>query len=203
MTDQIKTLQDDIAFLKDLVSEGTTPNRVGGAVMIAAGLIYGGACIAHWSVQTGRVAESPWAYPVIWLGATALFLVALSAIKARHGGPRTLGARASGMAWAGVGWTIFAMAGSMAIVSWRAHSAVPTLLFPSIILGLYGLGWMVAAAVTRRSWIWLTSIASYIMALVAAWFALSNAVMLIFAGGLALLAVAPGVVLLSQSRQTR
>jgi hypothetical protein len=203
MTDQLKAIQDDIAFLKGLVDEGGGTARTGGRIIAAAGVIYGAASLAHWLVQTGRIVApgqmGAWVFPMIWLGATALFLGVLFTLKTRSDGPRTAGARASGIAWAGVGWTIFAMAASIAIVSWRADSPIPTLLFPSLILGLYGLGWMVAATVSRKSWIWMTSLASYAMALVVAWFSVTDWVMLIYAAALALLAVAPGVALMRQS----
>jgi hypothetical protein len=196
MTDQLKTIQDDLAFLRGMAEEGRSPSVLGGAILATAGLVYGGAGVAHWLVMTGRIAASDWAYPIIWLGATALFMVILSVLKARIGGARTLASRASAMAWAGVGCTIFALVGSVAIVSWRAQSAIPTLLFPSITLAIYGLGWMVAAAVSRKGWIWVTSIGSYLAALVLAWFCITPLVMLLFAAAMALLAVAPGIALM-------
>ena len=203
MTDQIKAIQDDIAFLKSLVDEGGGTARTGGRIIATAGVVYGVAAIVHWLVQTGRIVPSgpigEWAFPIIWSGASIVFFAILFTLKSRSDAPRASGARASGVAWTGVGWTIFAMAASMAIVCWRAHSAVPTLLFPSLILGLYGLGWMVAAAVARKSWIWLTAIGSYLMALVLAWFSVTDSMMLIYAAALALLAVAPGVVMMRQS----
>ena len=203
MTDQVKAIQDDIAFLKSLVDEGGGTARAGGRIIATAGAVYGSGAIAHWLVQTGRIALSgpigEWAYPIIWFGASIVFFAVLFTMKSSIDAPKNSGAKASGVAWSGVGWTIFAMAASMAIVCWRAQSAVPTLLFPSIILGLYGLGWMVAAAVARKPWIWMTSIGSYLMALVVAWFSVTDMVMLIYAGALALLAVAPGVVMMRQS----
>jgi len=195
MTDQLKTIQDDIAFLKSLAQEGRGPAVLGGAIMVTAGSVFGAASLIHWAVQSGAVAASPWAYPIIWIAAFGLFMVILNLLKARIGGFKTGANRASGVAWAGVGWTIFALSGSIAIVAWRTHSAIPTLLFPPIILSLYGLGWMVAAAVSGRRWIWLTSLGAYGLALVAAWFSMTSAVMLIFAAAMVLLAIVPGVAL--------
>ena len=196
MTDQLKIIQGDIAFLKSLAEEGGAPAALGGSIMVAAGVIFGAASVGHWLVQTGRIAASPWAFAGIWIGAMVLFMITVTGLKRRAGGFKGGGARASGMAWAGVGWTIFALWGSVAIVCWRAHSLVPTLLFPSIILALYGLGWMVGAAVSGKRWIWLTSIVSYLMALIVAWFSMASGVMLIFAAALLLLAVAPGLALM-------
>ncbi len=199
MTDQLKAIQDDIAFLKDLVQDGSAPNRMGGSLIAAAGALYAAAAVAHWLVQTGRIAAGPWAYPAIWGGASVLYLVAGAVLKGRYGAADAGRGLASGIAWAGVGWTIFAIAASMAIVCWRANSALPTLLFPSLILGLYGLGWMVGAAISYKPWIWWTSVGSYFMALVVAWFSVTDWVMLIYAAALLLLAVLPGLALMRPS----
>lgn len=200
MTDQLRAIQDDIAFLKSLVDEGGETARTGGRIIASAGAIYAAAAIGHWLVETGRFILpgrlGDWSIPIIWTAASVVFMATLFFAKSKSGARRMNGARDLGVVWTGVGWTIFALAASMAIVCWRAHSALPTLLFPSIILGLYGMAWTAAATVARKSWIWMTSIGSYLMALVVAWFSVTDMVMLIYAGALVLLAVAPGVAMM-------
>lgn len=196
MNDKLQTLQDDIAFLKTLAEEGRAPPTLGGSIMVAAGLVFGAASVAQWAMLIGLVKVSPWALPVLWLAAVALFMAILSALRWGMGGTKTAGGRASGVAWAGVGWTIFTLSASIALVCWRANSGVPTLLFPSVVLSLYGLGWLVAAAVSKRRWILMVSIGSYVAAMVLAAVSITPAVMLYFAGALMLLAVAPGVALM-------
>lgn len=200
MSDDLQTLRADIGFLRELAEEGRTAAPAGGAILVAAGVIYGGAAVGHWLVQSGRIGASDWAYPLIWLGATGLFLVALTAIKRRMPKSATAGGRAASIAWAGVGWTIAAMSGSIALIAARTHSAIPVLLFAPLVLALYGLAWMVAAAVSRKRWIWATSAASYLLALVNAWLSGTDSGMLIYAASLALLAIAPGVVLMRAGR---
>ena len=196
MNDKLQTLQDDIAYHKNLAEEGRAPANLGGSIMVAAGLVFGAASVCQWLVLTHRVVVSLWALPVLWLAAVAIFLAILSGLKSRMTSAKTAGGRASGVAWTGVGWTIFTLSASVLIVSWRANSGVPTLLFPSIVLSLYGLGWLVAAAVSRKRWILITAIGSYVAAMVLAAVSNTPAVMLYFAGALMLLAVAPGVALM-------
>lgn len=200
MSDDLQTLRADIGFLRGLAEEGRTAAPASGAILVAAGALYGCAAVGHWLVQTGRVNAPEWAYPLIWVGATALFLVALVAIKRRAPKSATTGYRAASIAWAGVGWTIAAMTGSIALIAERTRSAIPVLLFAPIVLSLYGLAWMVAAAVSRKRWIWATSAASYLLALVNAWLSGTDSGMLIYAASLALLAIAPGVVLMRARR---
>jgi hypothetical protein len=199
MNDKLQALQDDIAFLKALAEDGRAPPVLGGSIMVMAGVVFGLASICHWAIQTGRTPiTTQWAYPILWMGAVAVFLAGLSVLRGRMsaGAVKTNAARASGVAWSGVGWTIFAMAISMVLVSIRTHSAIPMLLFPPLVMALYGLGWLVAAAVSKKRWITLTAIACYGLTGLLAWFAATSYVFLIYAAALLVVAIAPGLILM-------
>lgn len=202
MNETMQTLQADIGFLKAVAEEGRTTPVLGGSILVAAGAVYGVASLLHWAILTGLIAAPPWAFAVVWFGATVLFLGVLRLLDGRlsPAKSRTTANRVAGLAWQGVGWTIFALVASTALVSWRANSAIPTLLLPSVILALYGLGWSVVAAVSRTGWIWLTAASAYAGAIIVAAFCTSPAVFLMFAAALVLLAIAPGVTLMRQAR---
>jgi hypothetical protein len=204
MTDDLQSLHADIAFLRGLAQDGRSAPLLGGSMLVAAGAIFASASVAHWLVASGQIVASPWALPVIWLAALAVFLGVIIPIRRRLSPMKTqTGAnRATGMAWQGVGWTIFTLWAAIAIVCWRTHSAIALLLLPSIVLALYGLAWMVAAAMTGKRWIWLTAIGSYAGAVVVAVFAVTPWVFLVFAAALVLLAVVPGVALMRQVPKT-
>lgn len=206
MTDEkIQTLKDDIAFMKALAQEGGSAPLLGGSILVAAGLIFGAASVVHWAVVTGVLAVSPWAFPIIWFAALGLFLVALVILNRRsrdRPGANSPGNRATGVAWAAVGWTIFAIGVSLMIIAVRTRSEAVMLVFPSLILGLYGMGWSVAAAMSGKRWIRLTAIGSYAATLLVAWFAAEPAVYLAYAGALVLLAALPGYVLMRQEPAT-
>lgn len=199
--DKIQTLKDDIAFMRALAQEGSSAPLLGGSILVAAGLIFGGASVVHWAVLTGILAVSNWAFPIIWLGALVTFMVTLTLLNRRMRGKPGAGSpgnRASGTAWASVGWTIFAISLSLMIIGIRAKSGVPMLVFPSLILGLYGMGWSVAAAMSKKRWLWMTAIGSYAGALVVAWFSIDPAVYLVYGAALLLLASLPGFILMRQ-----
>jgi len=202
MTDALKSLQDDISFLKTLAEEDRSPATLGGATLIAAGSIYGLASIAHWAVLTWPAGFSPWIFPEIWGGATALFLLTLAILRGRLRRNRATSPvnRASALAWSGVGWTIFTLAACMGIVSWRTGNTTAMLMFPSIILALYGMAWMVAAAASPLRWIRLAAVGCFLGAILTAVFCLTPAVFLIFTLALVLLAVAPGLALIRHGR---
>jgi hypothetical protein len=202
MTDEkIQSLKDDIAFMRALAQEGSSAPLLGGSILVAAGLIFGGASVIHWTVITGLLAVSNWAFPIIWFGALALFMIIVTVLGRRmrgKPGAASPGNRASGTAWASVGWTIFAISLSLMIIGVRAQSEIPMLVFPSLILGLYGMGWSVAAAMSRKGWLWVTAIGSYAAALVVAWFSIDPAVYLVYGAALLLLATLPGFILMRQ-----
>lgn len=199
--EKIQTLKDDIAFMRALAQEGSSAPLLGGSILVAAGLIFGAGSIAHWAVISGILVVTPWVFPAIWLGALAVFFAVLTLLSRRlkaRPGALSPGNRAAGSAWAAVGWTIFAISLSLIIISIRTQSEVVMLVFPSLILGLYGMGWSVAAAMSGKRWLWMTAIASYAGALVVAWFAAEPTVYLVYAGALLLLASLPGYILMRQ-----
>lgn len=200
--EKIQNLKDDIAFMRALAQEGSSAPLLGGSILVAAGFYFGVASLVHWALLTGvLVMTTPWIQPVIWFGALAAFLITLTVIRARmkgRPGAATPGNRATGTAWASVGWTIFAIGMSLMVISVRNHDQAPMMAFPSLILGLYGMGWSMAAAMSGKRWLWMTAVGSYAAALLAAWFSTSAAVFLVYAGALALLAVLPGYLLMRQ-----
>ncbi len=202
MTDEkIQTLKDDIAFMRALAQEGSSAPLLGGSILMFAGLIFSAASVAHWAILAEVLVVSPWAFPVIWFGAAALFLVIVRFLNRRiagQPGAASPGNRASGVAWSSIGWTIFAIGVSLMIVAIRTQSEQVLLVFPSLILGLYGMGWSVAAAMSGKRWIWLTAIGAYAATLLVAWFAAETWVYLVYAGALLLLAALPGYVLMRQ-----
>lgn len=202
MTDEkIQTLKDDIAFMRALAQEGQSAPLLGGSILVAAGVTFGVAGVAHWAVMSKLVNLPQQTLSVIWPAALVVFLVLL--VWLRRGanlrpGAQSPGNRASGAAWASMGWTIFVISLAIGILSWRTHSYIPVLIFPPLILGLYGMGWSVAAAMTRKRWIWMTAIGSYAAALLVAWLSVDPIVYLVYSVALLLLMALPGFILMRQ-----
>ena len=159
----------DVAWLRNLAAEGASSPMGGGSILMTVGLIYGLTSIAHWSVIVGLIDLEPRAFSIIWMGATILFLCVLPLLiyrKSRAGGVITAADRASRAAWSAVGWGIFAMFASIAVVSMRVGetSLIILSLSPSIIMVFYGLGWAVSAAMTRSRPLWGLAVASFVAA---------------------------------------
>lgn len=199
--DKIQSLKDDIAFMRALAQEGSATPLLGGSIMIAAGTTFGVAGLVHWAVVTRLLNVPQGVLGIVWLSALVVFLGLLMWL--RRGGDARPGAkspvnRASGSAFGAMGWTIFIIALAIGILSWRTQSYIPTLIFPPLILGLYGMGWCVAAAMTGKRWIWLTAIGSYAAALLVAWLSVDPIVYLVYSVALLLLMALPGFILMRQ-----
>jgi hypothetical protein len=197
--DNMQVLRDDIAFMRGLADEGSNAPLLFGGVMVAAGLIFGTASVGHWLIATGTLRLPPWWLMANWLTAAGVFGVVCTRLVRRAGtrpGSSSGTHRATGAAWSGVGFAIFASwAGlaAMAVVTgdWQIMNA-----FPVLILALYGAAWFVAGEMTRQGWIKLVALAAFVGAVVVGALASGPHLMLAYAACLVLVAVVPGIVLM-------
>lgn len=206
MTNENEDGAADIAWMRKLAEENAEQPMRGGAILMAAGLIYGAGSILHWASLTGLVPIEDAGLGVIWLAATALFFVVLVLTIMRQksqGGVRTAANRASGAAWSSVGWGIFATFTSVAVVGMRMgqDSLLLLSLTPSIIMVFYGMGWAVSAAMTRSSQLWWLAIGSFLAAPLLAAFSGQDVQYLAYAACLFVLMAVPGFLLMRAAKQ--
>ena len=196
----------DIAWMRNLAAEGASTPMGGGDILMSAGLIYGMTSLAHWGVVSGLVDLDAQAFSVIWLGATVVFLATLAFLiyrKGREGGVTTATDRASRAAWAAVGWGIFALFASIAVVSLKVgpSSVILLSLSPSIIMVFYGLGWAVSAAMTRSRMLAGLAAGSFVAAPLLALLTDEPVLYLAYAAALFLLMAMPGYLLMRAAKR--
>lgn len=199
--DDIRSMKDEIAYIKALAEEGRRTPVLGGGILIAAGLIFGLASAVHWLIDAEVLALPPTAYAFLWLGAMAAFFACLFLLIGRNKGRPGAGSlvnQAVGAGWMGVGLGIFVMSLSIAVVSWRVDSALLTLIFPSLIFALYGSGWAVSATMSKARWQWWLAIGAWIGAPAIAALVGTQWIWLAYSAGLMLLALVPGLILVRQ-----
>ena len=119
MTDQMQTIKDDLAYLRALAEEGRDGGERGGAIGMAAGVIFAACSVVQWAELTGRI--SGMVSNGAWIVGVVLFFIALVVLKARMGAPAGR-SRAFGVAWQGVGWAIFTLFVALAAATWRTQS---------------------------------------------------------------------------------
>ena len=195
MTDDLQTLRDDIAYLKDLADAGRNGSTTGGFIMAAAGTTFGIASLFQWAALSGAFGGTQTLANWAWIVSMGVFFTILFLAKRRQGAAGET-RRPTGLAWQGIGWAIFCIFVAISIATWRTQSPVLITFVPSIIFTLYGAAWMVPAAMSNKAWLWLTALGSFAMALVNAWFIGQPVAYLIYAIGLFLLAALPGLILM-------
>ena len=191
----------DIAWMRRLAEENAEAPMRGGSILMAAGLIYGFGSLLHWASLAGLVPIKDAGLGVIWLAATGLFFLVLVLTILRQkgqGGVRTAANRASGAAWASVGWGIFATFTSVAVVGMKMGQDTLLLLTltPSIIMVFYGMGWAVSAAMTKSTQLWWLAIGSFVAAPLLAAFSGQDVQYLAYAACLFVLMAVPGFLLM-------
>jgi len=206
MTEKIEDPAADIAWMRRVAEEGRQAPMQGASILFAAGLLYGAASLGHWAVASGLTEFDMSAVNYIWIGVTVVFFAVLvlviRALK-RAGGIETSANRASGTAWASVGWGIFALFASMAALSWKLggdSALVAFALMPSVIMVFYGSGWAVSAAMQRSRTLWMLAIASFAAAPLLALLTGSAEQYLAYAAALFLLMGLPGFLLMRAAR---
>ena len=199
--DQIQSVHDDIAYMKALAQEGRQSPLLGGSILIAAGTIFGIASLVNYGIATGVIALPPVAYTGLWAGAMLVFFAVLILQTRRcsgRPGARSAANRASRAGWMGVGLGVFVMSLSIGVIGWKIQSALPTLIFPSLIFALYGSGWAVSATMSDQKWQWTLAIACWIAAPLIAFLTGSTLMWLAYAAGLFAFALVPGILLVRQ-----
>jgi len=195
MTDDMQAIRDDLAYLRALAEDGRGGAERGGAIGLAAGLIFATCSVVQWAGLVGLVGGA--ITNGTWMVGMLAFFAVLFVVK-RRTGPLSGRGRPASVAWMGVGWAIFALFAALAVATWRTQSPLLIYFAPSIILALYGAAWTVAAAVSGKGWVKLTAIGSFVGAVVCAWFIADPVQYLIYAAGLLLLAALPGFVMMRQ-----
>lgn len=198
MTHDTDNAPADIAWMRRLAEEGSSAPMQGGSILMIAGLSYGVASIVHWLGATDRMAGFEHWVNIVWLAATGVFFVGLFVSIARMkriAAARTAGNRASGTTWSALGWGIFALFASLAIIGYRADEQTALVLLtlaPSVIMVFYGIGWAVSGAMHRDRTMWGLSIASFVAAPTLALLAGSPTQYLGYAAALFALMALPG-----------
>lgn len=197
----MQSVRDDIAFMRALAEEGRRAPLLGGAIMLTAGAVFGGASLIHFAIAVSGAQLTPWIYPILWIGAGVLFGVIMQVLKARYRGRPGVGSpsnRAMRAVWQGVGVAIFALFVALGIASWKIDNPVVFGLFPSAILALYGAAWTLAAQMSDHKWMRGIALLSFVFAALMPLLLGDARIYLVYAAALGLTAVLPGVLIMRQ-----
>jgi hypothetical protein len=200
MTHDVQAIRDDLAFMRALAQEGRRAPLLIGHGLLVGGILFGTICLVCWPIATHVLGLSRWWEAVLWLVATPAYMaygyVRRTQWRNTRPGATAITNRAVQAAWRGIGYAVLVAAAAAGIAAYQMKTMAPFGLFPSFVMALYGLGWMVAAAMSETKWLGKVSVASFIMAIVIAFAADTKAGYPIVAITLYLLMAVPGWLLI-------
>jgi hypothetical protein len=200
--DHMQSIRDDLSYMKALAEEGRRTPLLGGSVLVAAGLIYGVASLAHWAILAEVVQVHRAVLSIVWGVAVLAFLGTMIALKRRMAGtPGAFAAnnKAYSIAWSGLGGATGGIAFALIIASVRMNDAVFMGLFPPVILSVYGGAWLIAAGLSDRAWPRYVGLGAIAAALLTAWMIGETGQWLVYALGFILFAIVPGYVMMREA----
>ena len=191
---------EDLAFLRDLAEAArNTPFR-GGDYLIAAGGWFALASLVVWLGAQGVLGPSRslayFAFPICGLGfaGTVAYL-----LRRDRGRVETAANRALGMAWAAIGWSILVFCTGAAVMAYRGQPFVLNTI-TMFVVSVYGIGWALAATITRQGWMSVTAFFTFLTVPVFGALVGSGQEFLAYAITLVLIAVIPGLHLRAAAR---
>ncbi len=196
MTHDVQAIRDDLAFVRALAQEGRRAPLLIGHNLLVGGIVYGTICLVVWGVATRFIAAPPWVEGAIWVVVTPIYMaycnVRRTQWRCARPGATAITNRAVYATWRGIGYALLSLMAAELIAAYEMKSAAPFGLFPSIVLSFYGLGWLVASAMSEVKWLRGVSIASFLAAVVVALGSNSKVDYLVMAAALYLLMALPG-----------
>jgi len=162
MNDKIKSVQDDLAFLRTL-AEGRGEGGIGvagGALYGSAGLIYGLECLGHYAQAAGVLRMSVAGNLALAWVPTLIFLVLMTVVivvdrkRPTHG----VANRAVNAAFQGAGIANLTLVVIFAAAATRNHDFRYWLFHPAVVFVLQGAVWYVIFMLRKKLWTALVSI---------------------------------------------
>ena len=184
---------EDLAFLRDLTEAARNTPFGGGDYLIAAGGWFALASLVAWLAVQGVfgpiLPSAHFAFPICGLGfaTTVAYL-----LRRDRGRVETAANRALGMAWAAISWSILAFCTGAVVMAYRGQPfALNTITM--FVASVYGIGWALAATITRQGWMSVTAFFSFLAVPVFGALAGTGQEFLAYAITLVLIAVLPGL----------
>jgi hypothetical protein len=204
MSDDRQTVQDDLAFMRQLVDAGNSRTAMaGGSAFLAGGLIYGAQCFLQWLAIMEIMPLGPLGWISVSLVPTAIFLAVLTwilwgaagLVEPRHS--RFINAIFS--AAGATNLVILIVIGTYAV---RKNSGEIWMLYACIVFALQGAGWLVAYTLRRHLWLLAVALGWFASAIVLGFYIGSPAeFVLVCALSLVLFMALPGYVMMQLAKR--
>ena len=207
MNDKIKSVQDDLAFLRTVAEGGGGGMGVAGSALYgSAGVLYGIQCLSYYLQEAGIIHLPPTANLIMAWAPTLIFLVLMTIVIIIDRKRPAVGvtSRAVNSAFAGAGIANLALVVVFASAAARHQDFHYWLFHPAVVFVLQGAVWYVIFMLRRRLWMALVA-AGWLVSGVALGMLIERPDLYLLVASLGLFAwmMAPGYVMMRQAmRQT-
>ncbi|MGA7712592.1 MAG: hypothetical protein WCA81_11870 [Rhizomicrobium sp.] len=194
--------REDISYMRQLAEQGRRGPIVGGTFFVAAGIVFGAACLADGAARAGLLPISGWEFLYLWLGAFAVFGLVWRALYFRlrsFPGKATSGSNAAfGIAWSACAVGVFVALAAVEIVAAVINAPIVLNAYIPMIFVLYGIAWFTTAAIARRHWMFAAAAGSFAFSLIMAALAENKLQVAVMGLALLLLLTLPGLLLMKE-----
>jgi hypothetical protein len=197
MAHDVQAIREDLAFMRALAQEGRRAPLLIGHNLVVGGIVYATTSLFAWAVATRLLNLPAWSQGAAYVGVTVVY-VAYARLRRRacaasgRPGATAITNRAVSAAWRGVGFALLALMFAAFAIAYETHSAMVFVLFPSIVMAIYGAGWTVAAVMSEVRWLKWAAAGCFVSAALFGLAADSINLYLMFAASMLLLAALPG-----------
>lgn len=202
---ELSRLKADIDFMKALAVEGGQTPLNGGLPLFMAGLIFGIAALLHYASVSfaafaGLTTLSIWGGALLAYALWGLWWGVRNRAAFKVQGNKN---RVVGTVWSGIGFSIFLFSVTLAILTYRLQTPQLGALMMPIVLGLYGLGWIITAEISAQRWMSLVGIGCFVVVPLIAWLSLRPEQLLLYALALICSALIPGWLLMAKENAVK
>jgi hypothetical protein len=202
---ELSRLKADIDFMKALAVEGGQTPLNGGLPLFMAGLIFGIAALLHYASVSfaafaGLTTLSIWGGALLAYALWGLWWGVRNRAAFKVQGNKN---RVVGTVWSGIGFSIFLFSVTLAILTYRLQTPQLGALMMPIVLGLYGLGWIITAEISAQRWMTLVGIGCFVVVPLIAWLSLRPEQLLLYALALICSALIPGWLLMAKENAVK
>lgn len=197
MAHDVQAIREDLAFMRALAQEGRRAPLLIGHNLVVGGVVYAASSAFAWAVATRLLNLPLW-----WQGAIYLIVTPIYVFYARmrrracadsgRPGATAITNRAVSAAWRGVGFALLALMFAAFAIAYETRSSLVFVLFPSIVMAIYGAGWTVAAVMSEVGWLKWAAAGCFVAAAAFGLAANSLNLYLMFSASMLLLAALPG-----------
>jgi hypothetical protein len=199
------SLREDISYLRQMAESGRKGPIMGGIFLAGAGVVFGGACFLDAARQHGLLPQSLSSLQ-IWLGAAvafAVFWVVMFLRLMKRGKPVATAPNAVfGTIWSSCGIGVMVCFLTTLLIAREMHSDIVLAGYVPVIYAFYGTAWFASAALSRRNWMHVAGVGSFVYAFAVALLIDSPWMTLAMGVGLLLLLTLPGLKLVADEARS-